>query len=111
MADALKRALPADSSPRRRSPARRSRRSSPSGCMMRIFRLSLWPALPALAIAVEWSSYAGSGLGLATADAAVAVAFFVGALVVWGSARFDPLGLLFLATGLAWLLGTITPSL
>src|SRR6266702_1613721 len=51
--------------------ARRSRRSSPSGSMMRIFRLSLWPALPALAIAVEWSSYDGSGLGLATADAVV----------------------------------------
>ena len=78
---------------------------------MRVFRLSLWPALPALAIAVEWSSYDGSGLGLATADGAVAVAFFVGALLVWGSARFGPLGLLFLATGLAWLLGTIAPSL
>jgi len=79
--------------------------------MVRIFRLSLWPALPALAIAAEWSSYDGSGLGLATADAAVAVAFFVGALLVWGWARLDLIGLLFLATGVAWLLGTVSPSL
>ena len=78
---------------------------------MRIFRLSLWPALPAVAIAVEWSSYDGGGLGLATADAVVAVAFFVGALLVWGWARLDLIGLLFLATGLAWLLGTLSPSL
>src|SRR5438270_510808 len=47
---------------------------------MRVFRLSLWPALPALAIAVEWSSYDDSGLGLATACAAL-----VGAGLALGS--------------------------
>ncbi len=70
----------------------------------------LWLALATLAVVVEWSSYDGGGVALAAADAAVGLAFFAGAMLVWRRGPPDLIALQFLATGLAWFAGTVSPS-
>lgn len=72
-------------------------------------RLGLWPAIGALAVGVEWLG-AGDSLGLAAADLSVGLALLACGLIVWERGQPDRLAFLFLATGLAWLLGTLADS-
>jgi signal transduction histidine kinase len=76
---------------------------------MPAFRPGLWPAACALALGIEWLGY-GGGVGLAAADLAVGLTFLACGLLVWRPERRDPVPFLFLATGLAWLLGTLAGS-
>ena len=69
-------------------------------------RLARWSAVAAVGIAAEWLGHSSS-LGLATADLAVGVAFLACGLIMSDRDRLEPVALLFLATGLAWFLGTL----
>ena len=77
---------------------------------MRSRRLAVLGAIGALAVGIEWLGYHGQGTGLAAADLAVGLAFLACGLVVGSRDRRDPVALLFLATGIAWLLGTLAES-
>jgi len=72
-------------------------------------RLVLPAVAVALALAVEWLGYGGKA-GLAAADLTVGLAFLLCGLVVSKRAGHGRIALLFLATGLAWLLGTLAGS-
>jgi signal transduction histidine kinase len=72
-------------------------------------RLGLLAATVALAVWVEWLGYGGKAT-LAAADLAVGLAFLLSGLVVRERKGHGRIGLLFLATGLAWLLGTLAES-
>ena len=76
---------------------------------MPIRRLELPAAALALAVAVEWLGHSGDA-GLAVADLAVGLAFLLCGLVVSQRTGHGRIALLFLATGLAWLLGTLAGS-
>ena len=70
-------------------------------------RLAGWLAVVALGLGVEWLGHSG-GIALAAADFAVGMALLACGLVVWE--RREPVAVLFLATGLAWFLGTLAGS-
>jgi signal transduction histidine kinase len=72
-------------------------------------RLVLPAVAVALALAVEWLGYGGKA-GLAAADLTVGLAFLLCGLVVLERKGDGRIGLLFLASGLAWLLGTLAGS-
>jgi signal transduction histidine kinase len=72
-------------------------------------RLARWSAIAAIGVVVEWLGHSG-GIGLAAADLAVGLAFLSCGLLVWDRRRREAVAPLFLATGLAWFLGTLAGS-
>ena len=77
---------------------------------MRFARLGIWPALGAAAIGIELLGSGGGSIGLAAADLVTGATFLGCGLVVWERKRTGPIALLFLATGAAWFLGTLSGS-
>ena len=75
---------------------------------MRLLRVGGWAAVVAVAIVIEWLG--GQSFGLAGADFVAGSAFLACGLVVWERKRTGPIALLFVATGLAWFLGTLAGS-
>src|SRR3954452_7945456 len=72
-------------------------------------QLGRWSAIAAFAVAVEGLGSGGS-VGLAAADLAVGTTFLACGLIVWERETLEPVALLFLGTGLAWFLGTLSGS-
>lgn len=75
---------------------------------MRLLRLGAWAAVVAVAIVIEWLG--GQSFGLAAADFVAGTTFLVCGLVVWERKRTAPIALLFVATGVAWFVGTLAGS-
>jgi signal transduction histidine kinase len=65
-------------------------------------------SIGAVAIGIEWLG--GQSVGLAAADFVAGLAFLACGLVVWERKRTASIALLFVATGLAWFLGTLAGS-
>ena len=77
---------------------------------MRPFHVALWSVVGGVAVAVEWLSYDGGSVGLAAADLAVGATFIGCGAVIRERRPREPVGWLFVATGLTWFLGTFAAS-
>jgi signal transduction histidine kinase len=73
-------------------------------------RLGVLAFLGAAALGIEWLGYAGGSVGLPAADLVTGLTFLACGLLVWQRRQTERIAVLFVATGVAWLLGTLAGS-
>jgi signal transduction histidine kinase len=73
-------------------------------------RLGVLALLGAAALGIEWLGYAGGSVGLPAADLVTGLVFLGCGVAIWERRRTERIAVLFVATGVTWLLGTLAGS-
>ena len=77
---------------------------------MHWFRLALFPAALAVAVAVEWSSYEAGEIELVVVDGIVGVVLVVCGALAWDLRPESRSGPLMVLAGFTWFAGTVVPA-